>query len=70
MDLETQVKLKIYALVARDAHMPESSDIARELGIPQSEVEAAFERLFTKRLLVLEPGDRSRIRMPAAASAT
>ena len=63
MDLDTQVKLRIYAIVARDARMPDSTEIARELGIPQVEIEAAFERLYTKRILVLEPGDPSRIRM-------
>ena len=63
MDLDTQVKLKVYALAASEAQMPGSARVAEELGLSKEQVEAAFERLYAKRLLVLEPGDPSRIRM-------
>ena len=43
--------------------MPASSDVASALASSIVEVEAAFERLYQKRLLVLEPGSISHIRM-------
>jgi hypothetical protein len=63
MDFDTSVKLKIYQMVARDAVMPAASEAAAELAIPVGEVQTALKRLYAKRLLVLEPGDETRIRM-------
>ncbi len=63
MDFDTTVKLNIYDTLARTAHAPTTFDVARALKAPLEEVEAAFERLHQKRLLVPEPGDPSRIRM-------
>jgi hypothetical protein len=63
MDLDTIVKLNIYEAVAKTTKMPSSIQVARASGASVMEVEAAFERLCQKRLLVLEPGDKSRIRM-------
>src|SRR3972149_4699764 len=50
LDLDTTVKLAIYTTIA-------------ETGAAPQEVEAAFTRLYEKRLLVPEPGHPSRIRM-------
>jgi hypothetical protein len=63
MDLDTTVKLNIYETIARTTHAPTAQEAAYALGIPLADVQAAFERLYQKRLLVLEPGDPSRIRM-------
>ena len=63
MDLETTVKLRIYETIAATTHPPTSEDLARELGVSAETVEAEFESLHRKRLLVPEPGDPSRIRM-------
>jgi hypothetical protein len=63
MDFDTIVKLNVYETVARTAKMPLAEQVARATGASCQEVEAAFERLYRKRLLVLEPGEKSRIRM-------
>lgn len=63
MDFDATVKLNIYETIAKSAKMPTSSDVALALGNSILEVEAAFEKLYQKRLLVLEPGSPSRIRM-------
>jgi hypothetical protein len=63
MDFDTSVKLNIYETIARTTHAPTTFQVAQALGAPLGEVEAAFERLHQKRLLVPEPGDPSRIRM-------
>jgi hypothetical protein len=63
MDFDTAVKLRIYNVIAETTRMPTSSEVARALNCPTEEVEAAFQRLYQKRLLVLEPGSASRIRM-------
>ena len=62
-DLDTKVKLAIYALTAETGRVPNSSEVSRQIGIDESEVRAAFGRLHAKRLLLPEPGDASRIRM-------
>ena len=62
-DLDTTVKLHIYRTIAETTKAPSAAEVERDLGIPGSEVEAAFGRLYGKRLLVLEPGDPTRIRM-------
>src|SRR6266511_2976412 len=63
MDFDTIVKLKIYETIAKLAMMPTSSDVASALNSSIPEVESGFERLYQKRLLVLEPGNPSHIRM-------
>ncbi len=63
MDFDTTVKLNIYETIARTTQAPTTRDVAQALRAPLEEVEAAFERLHQKRLLVPEPGDPSRIRM-------
>ena len=63
MDFDTSVKLKIYEMVARTTRLPASIDIALLIGSSIADVEQAFQRLYEKRLLVLEPGTLSRIRM-------
>jgi hypothetical protein len=63
MDFDTSVKLNIYEMIARTARMPASIDIALGIGSSLADVERAFQRLYEKRLLVLEPGSLSRIRM-------
>lgn len=63
MDFDTTVKLTIYRSIAETAQTPSSAGVAATLGSSIAEVEAAFRQLSQKRLLVLEPGDPSRIRM-------
>jgi len=63
MDFDTTVKLSIYQSIAETTQTPTSAGVAATLGSSIPEVEAAFQQLAQKRLLVLEPGDPSRIRM-------
>ena len=63
MDFDTTVKLYIYETLAQTTRPPTSTEAAKRLNSPVEEVEATFERLHKKRLLVPEPGDPSRIRM-------
>ncbi len=63
MDFDTSVKLNVYETIARSTKMPTSSDVASEIDSSVTEIEEAFQRLYEKRLLVLEPGKTSRIRM-------
>ena len=63
MDFDTAVKLNIYETITKTTKAPSTLDVAKALDARASEVEAAFERLHKKRLLVPEPGDSSRIRM-------
>ena len=70
MDFDTAVKLKIYEVLGATARAPSISEVARELGAPVAEVEAAFKSLHKKRLLVPEPGDPSRIRMAVTISSS
>ena len=63
MDFDTAVKLNIYETIAQTTQPPSSAEVAQALSISRKEVEAAFDRLHKKRLLVPEPGDLSRIRM-------
>jgi hypothetical protein len=63
MDFDTSVKLNIYETFARTTHAPTSHEVAQTLNAPIEEVQAAFDRLHQKRLLVPEPGEPSRILM-------
>ena len=62
-ELDTKVQLAIYGITAETGHVPNSSQISRKIGIEEAEVLGAFVRLHTKRLLVPEPGNPTRIRM-------
>lgn len=63
LDFDTTVKLRIYEVIAETTRAPSSLEVAEALNSSVREVEAAFRRLYQKRLLVLEPGDASKIRM-------
>lgn len=63
MDFETSVKLNIYETIASTTCVPNTFEVAQALDAPLEEVQAAFDGLHKKRLLVPEPGDSSRIRM-------
>jgi hypothetical protein len=63
MDFDTSVKLHIYETIAQTTRPPTSLEASQVLNVSVAEMEAAFERLHKKRLLVPEPGDPSRIRM-------
>jgi hypothetical protein len=63
LDFDTTVKLHIYKVIAETTRAPTSTEVAQALNSSAEEVEAAFQRLYQKRLLVLEPGDSSKIRM-------
>ena len=63
MDFDTTVKLAIYGTLAETAAAPTAADVARRIGADVTDVQASFQRLHKKRLLVPEPGDPSRIRM-------
>jgi DNA-binding transcriptional MocR family regulator len=63
MDFDTAVKMHIYETIAQTTKPPTTQDAAQALNVPVAEIEAAFDRLHKKRLLVPEPGDPSRIRM-------
>jgi hypothetical protein len=63
MDFDTVVKLNIYQTIATTTQPPDAAAVATALGASFAEVQAAFQRLYQKRLLVLEPGDATKIRM-------
>lgn len=63
LDFDTAVKLNIYETIAATTRVPAANEVAAALGRPVAEIEAAFQRLQQKRLLVLEPGAAGRIRM-------
>ena len=62
-DPDTQVKLAIYGMIAESGEMPTAREIAQTIDLSEQDVCDAFVRLHSKRLLVPEPGDPSRIRM-------
>ena len=63
MEFVTAVKLNIYETIARTAQAPTTFEVARALNAPLEEVEAAYQQLHQRRLLVPEPGDPALIRM-------
>ena len=69
MDLLTSVKLAIYDHILATTDAPTVGEVAQKLGATVDEVQNTFDELHTMRLLVPEPGDRSRIRMVAPFSA-
>lgn len=62
-DFDTEVKLTIYRTIAITTRPPSAAEVAVILGCSDQEVENAFARLSAQRLLVLEPGSTSHIRM-------
>jgi hypothetical protein len=62
-DLDTKVKLALYAVTAETGRIPNSSELSRKIDIDEKEIIAAFARLHAKRLLLPEPNDPTRIRM-------
>ena len=62
-ELDTKVKLGIYRITADSGTVPSSGEVAKVTEVTDDEVRASFARLHTKRLLVPEPGDPTRIRM-------
>ena len=68
-DLETKVKLALYRIIADTGSVPNSREVAEAVDLNEDAVRAAFARLHSKRLLVPEPGDPSRIRMAPPFSA-
>jgi len=63
LDLDTKVKLAIYEITAETGRIPNASTVSDKIDISEAEVISAFGRLHTKRLLLPEPGDPTRIRM-------
>ena len=68
MDFTTAVKMSIYQTVIETTKVPNVAEVAESMGRPPAEVQEAFEALAGQRLLVLEPGDRTRIRMASPFS--
>jgi hypothetical protein len=62
-DLETTVKLAVYRITAESGVVPGSVEVAEAINIAENDVRGAFAQLQAKRLLVLEPGNPSHIRM-------
>ena len=63
MDFDTAVKLNIYETIADTTKVPTAAQVADALNSSVAEVEDAFQELRSRRLLVLEPGTTSKIRM-------
>ncbi len=63
MDLTTAVKMNIYQSIADTTRVPDVRQVAEAMALPAADVQRAFDSLAGQRLLVLEPGDRTRIRM-------
>jgi hypothetical protein len=62
MDFDVEVKLAIYRGAAETGRPPAATEVARLTSASLADVRAAFERLATRRLLVLEP-DGETVRM-------
>jgi|SRR5689334_8817986 len=62
-DLDTQIKLAIYEMIAETGKVPTSLQVSAKINFAEDEVLAAFRRLHAQRLLLPEPGDPRRIRM-------
>lgn len=63
LDLDTQVKLTIYEMIAETGRVPTASQVSGKMNLAVDEVLAVFRRLHAKRLILPEPGDPQRIRM-------
>jgi alkylmercury lyase-like protein len=69
LDFETAVKLRLYQTIADTTRAPDAAELARALSTSVARVEEALQTLSGKRLLVLESGTSSRIRMAPPFSA-
>src|SRR5215475_15848606 len=67
MNFDTEVKLAVYRYFAETGHRPSPEDISSRVGADVPQVLAAYERLRSQRLLVLE-ADGSSIRMASPFS--
>ena len=63
MSFDTQVKLALYELTADTGAVPDAAGVTSRLKVAPEKIQAAFSRLASQRLLVLEPDDPSHIRM-------
>ena len=63
MDFETEVKLTIYKMIAQNAVIPDTVAVAAKLSVPEEKIREVFQELASKRLLVFEPGEATKIRM-------
>ena len=63
MEFDNRVKLNLYNTIVETTRVPTSAQVAEALGRSVQEIEEAFRRLAARRLLVLERGTASRIRM-------
>jgi hypothetical protein len=68
LDLTTAVKLNIYQTIAATAKAPDVGQVAASMALPAADVQKEFETLAGMRLLVLELGDKTRIRMASPFS--
>jgi len=68
MDFDVSVKLAIYRVIADTGKAPTIAQVAARLDSTTVSIREAFQRLFAKRLLVLEP-DTFEIRMAPPFSA-
>jgi alkylmercury lyase-like protein len=63
MTFDDTVKMSLYSAIVETTRVPTSAQAAQALEADVREVEEAFARLAGRRLLVLEPGSKSRVRM-------
>jgi len=68
MDFDVSVKLAIYHVIANTGKAPSIAQVAARLNSSVAIIREAIQRLYTKRLLVLEP-DTFEIRMAPPFSA-
>jgi Alkylmercury lyase len=69
MTLLTSVKVAVFDHFVTTTHAPTVADIATRLNVSTDTVQKAFDALDKQQLIVLEPGDPSRIRMASPFSA-
>jgi hypothetical protein len=69
MDFDLEVKLAVYETTAARGTPPPLREIAVRMGAPATDVKAAYARIASRRLLVLEP-DGETIRMAPPFSGT
>lgn len=63
MDFKTEVKLTIYRMITQNALIPDAEAVSAKLDVPEENIREMFQELAANRLLVLKPGDATRIRM-------
>ena len=55
-ELDLRIRNHVYSSFVRDGGARSPAETARELGLPEAEVEAAYRRLHDAHALVLQPG--------------